>query len=72
MKLFTYRYVFSTKDMEDGKIGVKVVTDTPHSLKKYEDSILLDDSVVSCLKEYVSEFDLSNYGYQTTIKSEVK
>lgn len=70
MKLFTYRYLFKTNETEQGKIGVKIVTDTVGNLAELEKRIVSDPSVLSCMKEYVSETDLTFLGMTETIKKE--
>lgn len=72
MKLYTYRYLFKTNETEEGKIGVKIVTDTLEGLQVLEKAIISDENILSCLKEYVNEVDLSFVGCTETIKSEIK
>lgn len=72
MKLFTYRYLFKTNETEQDKIGVKIVTDTAENLAKLEEKISSDSSVLSCMKEYVCETDLSFLGMTEIIKKEEK
>lgn len=72
MVLYTYRYLFRSDDMEEGKIGVKVVTDTLDAIASFEEKIASDDHIISCLKEYVSECNLEFLGITTSVKEENK
>lgn len=72
MKLYTYRYLFKTNETEEGKIGVKIVTDTLEGLQALEKVIVSDENILSCLKEYVNEVDLSFVGCTETVKKEIK
>lgn len=67
-KIFTYRYLFKLDDTEDGKINVKIVTDTQQGLEAFEKSLLEEGKVLACMKEYICEYDLSFLGMTTTIK----
>lgn len=68
MKLVTLKYLFVSKDMEDGRVGVKYVTDTEDTHKDFQLKLKADDSILGCLYEYVNEIDLSLSGFTTTVK----
>lgn len=67
MKLVTLKYLFISKDMDDGRVGVKYVTDTEEAHKDFQLKLKSDDSILGCLYEYVSEVDLSLIGVVTTV-----
>lgn len=69
--LYTYRYVFRTSDMEENRLGVRILTDTLQGHAAFCEQISKDESVVSCIREYVGEYDLSLCGYVENIKKEV-
>lgn len=68
MKLLTLKYLFRMKDTPESSICVKFVTDTDEAHQDLQKKIKFDDSVDSCLFEYVSEIDLSKLGFTTTVK----
>lgn len=70
-KLYTYRYIFKTKNDPD-KLGVKYVTETNEGHEKFIDSILADENIISCLREYLNEIDCSFIGFTDTFKKEVE
>lgn len=68
MKVVTLKYLFVSKDMEDGRVGVKYVTDTEEAHKDFQLKLKSDDSIYGCLYEYIGEVDLSLSGVVTTVK----
>lgn len=68
MKIFTYRYCFRSENMEEGRIGVKVVTDTIEGLTALEERLKNDSSIVGCTKEYLGEYDLEFLGSVVSLK----
>lgn len=67
--VFTYRYMWKNTD---GKLCVKFVTDTLGGLKAFEDMLKAESSVVSAIKEYVSEVNFAFLGFTETVKAENK
>lgn len=69
-KIYTFRYIFKMKDSES--LGVKYVTDTLIALETFEREILSSVDIVSCVKEYVGEVDISQTGFVTTVKAQLE
>ncbi|UPW40891.1 hypothetical protein [Sigmofec virus UA08Rod_6219] len=69
-KIFCYRYVFKTKDNEKA-LGVRYVTDTLEGLAALDKSILKDDNILSCMREYINEVDLEKSTYCEPVKVDV-
>lgn len=69
MKIYTYRYFW--KDNE-GKLFVKFLTDSQENHKVFQDDILKNQNIVSCMREYVGEVDLSFIGFTEPVKEEKK
>lgn len=67
MVLFTYRYLFKSKDNPDS-VGVKYLTDTEEGLKRLDDCIRSDENIISCLREYIDQVDCSLIGFTEGIK----
>lgn len=68
MKVVTLKYLFMSKDMEDGRVGVKYVTDTEEAHKEFQLKLKSDDSILGCVYEYISEVEISLTGVVTTVK----
>lgn len=66
--ILTYRYMFHAKDMPDGKIGVKYVSETLQNHDEYVKRVLADDQIVSCVREYVGEYDCDLIGFTESVK----
>lgn len=70
MKLFTYKYLFKTVDMEQDKIGVKIVTDTEEGHAWFVEQIGNPENDILCLgllREYLGEIECSRIGVVDTI-----
>lgn len=70
--LYTYRYLFRSKDMQPNNLGIKVFTGTLSEHEKMCRDILNDEDIISCLREYVHEIDLNLVLIQRVVKKEVK
>lgn len=69
-KLLTYRYIFKTDESPDS-LGVRIITDVESGHESLMDAIRNDQSIVSCIREYVEEVDCSKLGYTEPVKQEV-
>lgn len=67
--LYTYRYLFRKAGMDQTSLGIKLFTGTTVELKEFDDRIINDPEIESCLKEYVGEFDLNFALTQIVIKT---
>lgn len=67
-KLLTYRYLFQTKDMEPGHVGVKVVTDIASEHDALREALQKDENIISCFAEYVCEYDCSRVSESVAVK----
>lgn len=68
VKLVTYRYLFKGKGVEGDNFGVKVVTDTPDAIDRFDASIYSNSDVDVCFREYVGEIDCSLIGAVVPVK----
>lgn len=67
--LYTYRYIFKTKD---GKVCIKYLTDVQEAHKTLQTQILNNENIVSCVREYVNEVNFEYVGYTESVKEEKK
>lgn len=68
--IVTYRYVLRTKDMVPDRVGVKYISETAAGHDDFIKRILADENVISCLREYVSEYDCALIGKYESVKDE--
>lgn len=69
MKVTNYQYLFKLKGSD--KINVKFLCGPDEEHEAFAKSILSDDSVESCLREYVYEVDFCKFGVSETVKAHV-
>lgn len=67
--VYTYRYFWKNTD---GKLCVKFLTETQEGHKAFQESILKDNSVISCFREYVSEVNFAYLGFTEEVKLQKK
>lgn len=67
--LYTYRYVWKNAD---DKIYMRHMTDVAEGHDKMVKALLSDDSVKSCYREYLGEYDTSHYAQIDELKKENK
>ena len=67
--LYTYRYIWKE---ENGKLCVKYLTETQEGHKKFQDKILNDSKVVSCVREYIHEVNFRYLGFTEPVKENKK
>lgn len=67
-RIYTYRYVF----MLDGKLCIKFVSDILRAHEDFKKNMLEQDSIESCIAEYVCEYDPYFLGYTVTVKKDKK
>lgn len=65
--LYTWRYVW--KD-GDGKVFMRHITDVLQGHETLCKKLLQDSAVVSCYREYLGEFDVSQYAKIDQLKVE--
>lgn len=67
--LYTYRYIM--KDRK-GNLTVRYLTEPQENHKKFQQSVLDCDDVVSCVREYINEVNFSYLGFTEPVKTEKK
>lgn len=67
--VYTYRYIWKTKA---GNLCVKFITDCQEAHARFQTAINNDDSIVSCMREYVSEVNFAYIGFTESVKEEKK
>lgn len=67
--LYTYRYIFKTKD---NKVCIKYLTDVQEAHKTLQTQIRDNPNIVSCVREYVNEINFEYVGYTESVKEEKK
>ena len=67
--LYTYRYIYKTKA---GELVVRFLTEPQDNHARYQQSLLDDDNIVSCIREYVNEINFAYLGFTEPVKEEAK
>lgn len=67
--LYTYRYIWKDKD---GKLCVKFLTEPQEGHAQFQQALLDDETVVSCIREYVNEINFEYLGFTEPVKEEKK
>lgn len=67
--LYTYRYIWKKND---GKLCVKYLTEPQEGHAKFQQSILDDEGIVSCVREYIHEVNFRYLGFTEPVKNENK
>lgn len=67
--VFTYRYLWKDKQ---GNLKAKYFTDTNENHSKFQQNILNDDDIVSCMREYIGEINYAFIGFTEEVKKENK
>lgn len=62
----TYRYLW--KEKGNKKICVKYITGHDSEHKAFMESIKANDSIESCMREYISEVNFAYMGYTEEVK----
>lgn len=65
--LYTYRYIWKDKE---GKLCVKFLTEPQEGHKLFQERVLHDGNIVSCMREYVSEVNFEYLGFTEPVKVE--
>lgn len=66
----TYRYLWKEKGNE--KICVKYITGQDSEHKAFMESIKANDSIDSCMREYINEVNFAYLGYTEEVKKQEK
>lgn len=61
MVVYTYRYVWKTSKSDS--LSFKIVSDVSEGLTQFESSLLALPDLITCVKEYLHEYDCSKVGY---------
>lgn len=67
--LYAYRYIYKDKQ---GRINVKILTEPQEVHAKFQQSLLDNEDVVSCVREYMHEINFEYFGYTESVKEEKK
>lgn len=67
--VYTYRYIWKTTE---GRLCVKFITDCQEAHAKFQENIIADSDIVSCIREYVSEVNFAYIGFTEAVKEEKK
>lgn len=67
--LYTYRYIW--KDTS-GKLCVKYLTEPQEGHRTFQEKIMQDSSIVSCVREYIHEVNFRYLGFTEPVKEEKK
>lgn len=67
--VYTYRYMWKTKD---GNLCVKFLTEPQEGHMKFQTALREDPSIVSAMREYVSEVNFAFLGFTEPVKEEKK
>lgn len=67
--VYTYRYIWKTKDE---KLCVKYVTGPQEEHAMFQKSIKENESILSCLREYINEVNFAYIGFTEEVKKEKK
>lgn len=63
--LYTYKYIWQDKD---GKLCVKFITGVQDEHAKFQKAIKDDNNIARCYREYVSQVDMSYFGFTEEVK----
>ena len=69
IRLYTYKYIWKQKD---NKLCVKVLTGVQEEHAKFQTAIQNDNNIVSCMREYLGEMNLSYMNFTEPVKLEDK
>lgn len=67
--VYTYRYIWKTKA---GQLCVKYITEPQEGHMKFQSAIKEDETIVSCMREYVNEINFEYLGFTEPVKAEKK
>lgn len=67
--VYTYRYIWKDKN---GGLCVKFITGPQEEHALFQKNILENDTIVSCMREYVSEVNFAYLGFTEEVKRENK
>lgn len=67
--LYTYRYMWKTVE---GKLCVKYLTEVQEGHKTFQESILKNNNIVSCAREYINEINFNYLAFTEVVKEEKK
>lgn len=67
--LYSYRYIWKEKS---GKLCVRYLTEPQEGHKTFQQSILDNENIVSCVREYINEINFRYLGFTEPVKEEKK
>lgn len=68
--VYTYRYIW--KEKKSGRLCVKFVTGPQEEHALFQKSVVENDGIESCLREYVSEVNFAYLGFTEEVKKSEK
>lgn len=70
-KIYTYRYLIKKANSEkDNTLFVTMQTGDEFFHDRYMESLVTDDDVISCIREYVCEYDIDKIAQVFPVKEE--
>lgn len=67
--IYTYRYIYKDKQ---GRLNVKYLSEPQDGHARFQQAILDNDEVVSCIREYINEINFEYLGFTEPVKTENK
>lgn len=67
--IYTYRYLCKFKD-SSGKISVRMLSGLMPEHEEFAKAISVEEGILSCLREYVCEYDINFAGVTEVVKED--